>query len=85
MRPSPKMQIDDTQYYRVASVEPSTAPQGAEGNNWCRYVLERGYAAITGWRRGSLREITRHAARYAKELNARSQDGDSRWAYRRKT
>ena len=85
MPPSPQIQIDNTRYYRVALVEQGTAPQGAEGENWCRYVLERGYAEITGWRRGSLREITRHAARYAEELNARGKDNDSRWASHRKT
>ena len=79
------MQMDRTRLFRVALVEKSAVPQGADGEDWYRYVLESGYAAITGWRRGSLQEITQHAVRCTEELNARSTDGLSRWASRRKT
>jgi hypothetical protein len=85
MHQSPKTQMDSTRHFRVALVERSPVPQGAEGDNWCRYVIVGGSAAITGWRRGSLQEITQHAMRYTEELNARSTNGFSLWAYRRKT
>ena len=85
MHQSPKTQMDSTRHFRVALVEKSAVPQGAEGEDWYRYVPESGYAAITGWRHGSLQEITQHAIRCTEELNARSTNGFSRWAYRRKT
>jgi hypothetical protein len=85
MHQSPKTQMDSTRHFWVALVEKSAVPQGAEGEDWYRYVIESGYAAITGWRRGSLQEITQHAIRCTEELNARSTNGFSPWAYRRKT
>ena len=85
MHQSPQTQMDSTRDFRVALVEKSAVPQGAEGEDWYRYVLESGYAAITGWRRGSLREITQHARHCAEELNARNTTGFSSRAYRRKT
>lgn len=84
MYPSPTTQMDSTRHFRVALVEKSAVPQGAVGEDWYRYVLESGYAAITGWRRGSLQEITQHAIRCTEELNARSTNGFSPWLYRRK-
>jgi hypothetical protein len=85
MHPPLKTQMDRTRHFRVALVEKSAMPEGAEGEDWYRYVLESGYAAITGWRRGSLQEITLHATRCTEDLNARSTAGVSPWASRRKT
>jgi hypothetical protein len=84
MHESPKTQMDTTRQFRVALVEKAAVPYGAEGDNWYRYVLENRYDAITGWRRGSLQEITQHATRYTEELNARSNQGSSPWLSRRK-
>jgi hypothetical protein len=80
------MQMDSTRHFRVTLVETAAVPEGAEGDNWCRYVIESGYAAITGWRRGSLQEITQHAIRYTEELNARNSSGKSAslWTLRQK-
>lgn len=79
-----KTQHDNMLYYRVALVEKSVVPQGAEGDNWCRYVLESRQGSVTCWRRGSLQEITQYATHYAEELNIRSEQGMSLWAPRRK-
>lgn len=84
MPQSPKPQTGNPRYYRVASVEKTAVPQGAEGDNWCRYVIDNGYTTLMGWRRGSLREITQHAVRYAEELNTRNNKGPSHGAYRPK-
>ena len=78
-------QMDSTRHFRVALVEKSPVPQGTEDEGWYRYVLESGYATITGWRRGSLQEITQHARHCAEEQNARSATGVSHRAYRQKT
>lgn len=84
MQQSVKTQMDSTRHFRVALVEKSAVPQGAEGEGWYRYVLERGYSTITGWRRGSRQEIMQHAIRCTEELNAHSTNGSSPWTYRRK-
>lgn len=85
MQQSLQTQTDDNRHFRVALVEKATIlPQGAEGDNWCYYVLESGYSTVTGWRRGSLQEITQHVIRYTEELNARSDSGSSLWRLRRK-
>ena len=84
MQESANTQLDNTRHFRVSLVEKAAVPHGAEGDNWYRYVLESGYSAITGWRRGSLQEITQYATRYTEELNARGNHGSSPWAYRRK-
>ena len=34
--------------YRVASVEKIDPPEGMPGNNWHRYVIERGKSTIDG-------------------------------------
>jgi hypothetical protein len=85
MQQSLKTQTDSTRYFRVALVEKAAVPQGAEGDNWCRYVIESERAAITVWRRGSLQEVTQHAIRSTEELNARNNSGISLWGFRRKT
>ena len=82
MQQSAETRMDSRRHFRVALVEKSAVPQGAEGKDWYRYVLESGSSAITGWRRGSLLEITQHAIRCTEELNARSTNG---FSYRQKT
>lgn len=84
MHQSPQTQRDSARYFRVAVVEKAAVPYAAEGEDWCRYVLESGYTAITGWRRGSLQETTQHALRCTEELNVRGTNGFSPWASRRK-
>lgn len=58
--------------YRLASVSKAAAPTGADGANWCQYVIEGGASPITGWRQGSVRDVTRFAQASADELNERS-------------
>jgi hypothetical protein len=82
MQQSPTRQIDSSRHFRVTLVEKSAVPQGAEGEDWYRYVLENKHSAITGWRRGSRREITQHAIHCTEELNARIANGSS---YHRQT
>lgn len=57
--------------YRVGSVTKTQPPSGAEGNDWYRYVLEGGHSPISGWRQGSLEDVTEFAQRSADELNER--------------
>ncbi len=73
-----------TSPFKLARVEKTDAPDGAEGGNWYRYVLDNGRSTITGQRRGSLKDVTAHAHRYAEQLNARGIGSTSVWAPRGK-
>ena len=84
MQQSLNVRTDEARQFRVASVEKTGVPEGAAGDDWYRYVLKSGCSAITGWRRGSLQEVTQHARRCAEELNARYNANASPWALRRK-
>lgn len=81
MQQSPATHIDSSRHFRVALVEKSAVPPGAQGESWYSYVLESRHSAITGWRRGSRQEIMQYAIHCTEELNARIANGPS---YRRK-
>ena len=78
-----KSPTDTARHFRVALVEETAIPQGAEGDHWCRYVIENAHSTMTGWRRGSLQEVTHYARGYTEELNAHSTRGASLWVGRR--
>ncbi|HEX7044989.1 MAG TPA: hypothetical protein VF203_10270 [Burkholderiales bacterium] len=67
--------------YRLARVEKVEVPEA--GGHWYRYVLENGRSTITGQRRGSLKDVTAHAHRYAEQLNSRAFGSHSVWSTRR--
>ena len=70
--------------YRVARVEKITAPDGGEGMDWRRYILESGRSIITGQRRGSREDVLSYATECAERLNARGRKGESSWSVRGK-
>jgi len=70
--------------YRVARVEKIPAPDGGEGPDWRRYVLESGRSTITGQRRGSKEDVLIYATECAERLNARGRKGESSWSPRGK-
>jgi len=70
--------------YRVARVEKIPAPDGGEGADWRRYVLESGRSIITGQRRGSREDVLTYATECAERLNARGSKGESSWSPRNK-
>ncbi len=70
--------------YRVARVEKIPAPDGGEGLDWRRYVLESGRSIITGQRRGSREDVFAYATECAERLNARGRKGESSWSPRGK-
>ncbi len=71
---------DNARHFRVALVEEAALPQGAAGENWCRYVIENAHATMTGWRRGSLQDVTHYARDYTEELNTHRHPSASLWA-----
>lgn len=70
--------------YRVARVEKVQAPDGSEGVDWRRYVLESGRSIITGQRRGSPEAVLAYAVECTERLNARGRKGESSWSPRSK-
>lgn len=70
--------------YNVTSIEKTVPPEGADGQNWYRYVIECDGSVVTGCRQGTLKQVTEHANSFAEEINARTQGrGMSPWAPRR--
>jgi len=61
-------------YYRVAQVEKMSAPEGSKGN-WFQYVIEGGYAPVTGAKPGTQKQVSAYARQLADELNARRSSG----------
>lgn len=70
--------------FAVKAVEKAAAPDGAEGGDWYRYVIEGACSSITGYSRGSLGEVRHRAEAFVDDLNARANgSGRSTWAPRR--
>lgn len=70
--------------YKLARVEKVDVPDSSgRGQHWYRYVLDNGRSTITGQRKGSLKDVTAHAHRYAEQLNTRAFGSHSVWSARR--
>lgn len=69
--------------YKLARVEKVDVADSTRGQHWYRYVLDNGRSTITGQRRGSLKDVTAHAHRYAEQLNTRAVGAHSVWSTRR--
>lgn len=69
--------------YKLARVEKVDRPESSRGQHWYQYVLDNGRSTITGQRRGSLKDVTAHAHRYAEQLNTRAYGSHSVWSTRR--
>ena len=77
------MDMSEAQYL-VKTVEKVKAPAGCDGNDWCRYVLERGGSTLVGQRRGTIKQVTLYAGELARDVNSRSGGGSgvSQWSSR---
>lgn len=73
-----------TKPFKVVCVEKTEMPDGGDGRNWYRYELHNGRSTIVGQRRGSLKDVSAYAARYAEQLNSRSNGAHSIWSPRNK-
>jgi hypothetical protein len=67
-------------HYEVASVEQASAPDGAQGTDWHRYVLSSGNSRIVGLRRGTREEVAAYASTCAEDFNLRGVTGKGRVA-----
>lgn len=72
--------------YQVVKVEKIDTPDGMDGNNWYRYVIDYGQSTIEGKKPGTLKLVKEHAQSVVDELNSRSfgNGGFSSYASRNK-
>jgi hypothetical protein len=68
--------------YAVSRIERTDGPQGSEGNDWYRYVLDNGRSTVVGQRQGTRKDVESYAIHCAEQLNARGLHGKSSWAPR---
>lgn len=64
--------------YKVVVVEKTTAPDGMSGDNWYRYVIQKGNLVNTVMeckKTGSLKCVTEHAEGVAETINSRKIKG----------
>lgn len=67
--------------YQVVTVEKIDTPEGMEGNNWYRYVIDYGKSVIEGKKPGTLKVVKAHAESVVKELNSRSFGNGGLYSY----
>ncbi|MDH5444304.1 MAG: hypothetical protein OEY52_02035 [Gammaproteobacteria bacterium] len=58
--------------YKVIQVEKIETPEGMNGDNWYRYVIDYGKSQIEGKKPGSLKLVKQHAESVADDLNSRN-------------
>ncbi len=60
------------QYYEIVSIQRAEPPPDAEGSNWHRYVIAfEGTNTITGYRQGSLKDVTNAVEEIVAQMNER--------------
>ena len=60
------------QIYEIVSIQPAEPPSGGKGSNWFRYVIAlEGKNTITGYRQGSLKNVTSGLVEMIAQLNER--------------
>lgn len=61
--------------YQVITVEKTIAPEGMAGDDWYRYVIQKGdsiNSLMECKKTGSLKTVTEHAEEQAELINART-------------
>jgi len=61
--------------YRVTAIEKITTPEGMPGDDWYRYVIEKGRSVMECKKAGTLKAVTAHAKNAAELINARNVRG----------
>jgi len=68
----------------VVSVERSEGPDGATGDDWYRYVIEKPGSPITGYRRGKKKDVLEYLNECMSQLEERMTTGKAPKARGRK-
>ena len=64
--------------YRVTEVEKTTTPEGMTGDNWYRYVIQKGNSVMECKKSGTLKTVTQHAKNAADLINSRNVRGSQK-------
>ena len=67
--------------YKVIQVEKIETPDGMQGDNWYRYVIDYGKSQIEGKKPGTLKVVKAHAESVAEDLNTRNNTLGNTGAY----
>jgi hypothetical protein len=59
-------------HYQLMSVEKTTAPTGASGGQWYRYVIKSGNSVMSGIVSGTQKQVTAHAGKVIEQINTRN-------------
>lgn len=65
-------EVKKSKPYSVINVEKIDTPDGLEGDNWYRYVIDYGNSIIEGKKSGMLKMVKQHAEAVVEDLNSRS-------------
>ena len=57
--------------YEIISILKTEAPPGAEGDDWYRYEIAHGTNSISGYKQGSLEDVTEAMKENVVQLNER--------------
>jgi hypothetical protein len=64
--------------YQVTKIEKISTPKGLPGDDWYRYVIEKGNSVMECKKSGSLKTVTAHANNAAELINARNVRGSQK-------
>jgi hypothetical protein len=67
-----KKEVKKGKPYSVINVEKIDTPDGLEGDNWYRYLIDYGHSVIEGKKAGILKVVREHAEAVVEDLNSRS-------------
>lgn len=63
--------------FSIVSIEKCAPPEGMPGKNWYCYVVGDKGNKITGYKSGTLKNVTQHVEEFTEGLNERSVKGYS--------
>jgi hypothetical protein len=66
-----------TPKFIIETIEKSEPPKGVTGTNWFRYTVAQGGHKITGFKSGTLKNVTEHVENFIYGLNERFARGIS--------
>ena len=64
--------------FHVTEVKKTTAPEGMPGDNWYRYVIQKGNSVMECKKSGTLKTVTQHAKNAADLINSRNVRGSQK-------
>ena len=67
----------DEKVFIIKSIDKCEPPKDMDGENWYRYIVGQGGRKITGYKTGTLKDVTDHVEIFIENLNERNSTGIS--------